>query len=278
MKTLTSSLKRIQSTVLLFSIALALLGSCAKEKPHLPEPEPVPVDTIVAVDSSLFYKRIRVENVAGGVQINDKAAAAASTAPPGDHYYGTFYFSLEQQKRFEEIYVKTNQWDMAFSGIKNVNISANNGEDSNNFGSGNRARGWVAVVEQSFEELSEVPEKLRKITNRTGVHMDGHGDFGDGLGWVLYDFMGLTVRNGDVEDSHVAYALGEGLSLADSSILRPRTLLLQTANGNIAKIKMISLYKDLFHAEEWFRKSPSPYFTFEYVLIPKGETQFIIKP
>lgn len=278
MKTLIVKISK--PTVLLASIALALLGSCGKEKPPLPEPPPNPVDSIAKVDSSLFYKLIRVENIAGGPMINDKAAPvpAESTTPPGDHYYGTFYFSLEQEKRFDEIYVKTNQWDMAFSGIKNVNISANNGEDSNNFGSGNRSRGWIAVVEQSFEDLTEVPEKLSKITNRTGVHMDGHGDFGDGVGWVLYDFMGLIVRKGAAEDSHVAYALGDGITLADNSKLPPRTLLLETANGNIAKIKMISLYKGLFKPEEWFRKSPSPHFTFEYVLIPKGETKFTIKP
>jgi len=40
---------------------------------------------------------------------------------------------------------------------------------------------------------------------------------------------------------------------------------------------MISCYKDAFTADKWFIDTPHMYFTFEYVIVPKGSKKFEIK-
>ncbi|MNY71051.1 hypothetical protein D3C86_2093090 [compost metagenome] len=56
-----------------------------------------------------------------------------------------------------------------------------------------------------------------------------------------------------------------------------RTVIVRTANGDYAKIKMISGYKDAFTADKWFQTTPHMFYTFEYVVVPKGSTKFQIK-
>ncbi|MDO7744729.1 MAG: hypothetical protein MUP99_13170, partial [Pedobacter sp.] len=114
-------------------------------------------------------------------------------------------------------------------------------------------------------------------TGGTVVGTDKNGDFGEGTGWYLYDFGGRTVGDGSYEKEHVAYAIADGLTLANGTKLPARTIVLRTANGNFAKIKMISCYQNAFTPETWFRTTPHMFFTFEYVLAPKGSTKFEIK-
>jgi hypothetical protein len=82
----------------------------------------------------------------------------------------------------------------------------------------------------------------------------------------LYDETGMIKGDGSALKKHVAYGMPE-----------KRTLVIRTAKGDYAKIKMISLYKDAFTADKMFLNTPSAFFTFEYVVVPKGSTKFQIK-
>lgn len=247
-------------------LSMCILVACSKST-EAPDDLPKEDDPVVPVDNGMFYKLIRVESMAGDTtQYGDPLKEKED-----------FFFSLEKNKRFDVTYTKTSQWDLGFTGIHNVGISCNNGTDRNNFGYGNQARGGIAVIEKPFDEVTEVPADIVFKLTKSGVNLDANGDFGDGIGWVLYDFGGGYLGDGTAEKMHVAYALGNPVTLRDGTIVPARTLIVRTANGNLAKIKMISMYKNAFTPDKWFKDTPHPFFTFEYVMIPKGETKFQIK-
>jgi len=261
----------------LLSAGLFFAAGCSKSDPEKPQIEdPKSDDSSDEPDdepesAGNFYKLIRVENLTAG---EVRADGGGSGDAPADHNRNPSYFSLEQNKVYTDTkYAKTSRWDITFFGTNSSAISANNGANANNPGYGNRAGGGIAIVEKHFDEVTEVPEDITFKTGASGIGLDAYGDYGDGVGWLLYDFGGEKVGR----EAHIAYALGEGLTLANGTAVPPRTLIVRTANEHHAKIKMISNYKDAFTIDKWLRSASSGYFTFEYIMIPKGEKAFKIK-
>ncbi|WP_437919341.1 HmuY family protein [Sphingobacterium sp. LRF_L2] len=242
-----------------------IMASCSKDDPITETEEEIVEEEEETVDYGNFYKLIRVENFAATTEDN------STTAPP------TIFYSLESNKDISSDYKKTRTWDLAFGGLYNSFLSANNGTHSSNNGYGTAAVGGILILEEAFDAVVDIPEDSQF---KTGVDLFGtdiNGDLGNGIGWYFYDFDGILVRDGAYDNAHVAYALADTLTLANGNKVKPRTLVIKTAKGNYAKLKMVSCYKDAFKQEEWFRNTPHMYFTFEYVMVPSGSSKFEVK-
>ena len=252
--------------LLLFLLAILCFTACsddsdpqpAEEEPTVEEPVIEEPDT-EAPSSDLFYKLIRIENLPAGEtgQIIGDPTVAPKNA---------MYFSLEDSTVRSSQFAKTNRWDLAFGNIAMSFLSGNNGTDPENHGSGANGRGGITILKENFDDVIDIPADETFRTGRDEIGTDDAGFAGGGTGWYLYDFSGEIVGDGSYEKRHVAYALQD-----------TRTVVVRTARGNYAKIKMISVYKDAFTPDEWFRNTPHMYFTFEYVLVPAGSTEFEIK-
>lgn len=230
------------------------MGLTACSKGDNPTPDDDKTDTI-PTDNGIFYKVYRVENFKGDTSDSNPEAPKA-----------TLYYSLESNTAREVKYQKTSTWDLAFAGLYNSFISANNGTDNKNFGSGSSGIGGILILPTKFEDVINIPSDDKFITDGTGIGTDTSGAFGAGTGWYQYDFTGAIRGDGTDQKRHVAYALPD-----------TRTIVVRTAKGNYAKIKMISCYKDAFTPDKWFKDTPHMYFTFEYILAPKGSSKFEIK-
>lgn len=253
--------------VLLCSWMLLNLVTACSDKKNDPQPEEeVPEETGATVP---YYTLQRVENLA--VETDDENPTEAKTA---------VLFSLEYKKEQPLSYAKTTFWDISLTGLYNSFFGGNNNTDATNLGYQGPGKGGVMIVEKSFDEVVDVPVDS-EFKNGAGVFgTDINGAFGEGIGWYLYDFGGTLVGDGSEEKKHVAYAIGEPISIKANGTTKEisgRTIIARTAKGDYAKIKMISCYKDTFNRDQMFRDTPHMFFTFEYVIVPAGSTKFEIK-
>jgi len=244
--------KNLVKWALICFVFIVLFASCKKDEIVAPEPEKeLPAKT---EGGTPYFKLQRIENLA--VETDD----ANPTVPPT-----AVLFSLETKAIVPLLYAKTNRWDICFNGLYNSFLSSNNGQSSTSLGAGSTGTGAITILQKPFDQVTDVPaDGTLSITKTIGT--DDEGDFGEGIGWYLYDFGGTKRGDGSYEKQHVAYAMPE-----------KRTIIIRTAKGDYAKIKMISCYKDAFTADKWFRTTPHMYFTFEFVIVPKGSTKFEIK-
>lgn len=231
-----------------------LSGLCSCSKSDTPQPDTPPEDTL-KTDYGMFYKIHRVENFQGDTSDDNPTSAKI-----------TLYYSLETKAPREEKYQKTSTWDLAFGALYNSFLSGNNGAEPTNYGGGSSGKGGILILKQQFEAVTDVPSEDLFKTKPDLYGTDDSGDFGAGTGWYQYDFNGTIRGGGKPEKRHVAYALPD-----------TRTIVVRTAKGNYAKIKMISCYKNAFTEDTWFKETPHMYFTFEYLLVPKGSKKFEIK-
>ena len=256
--------------LLLLVWATLLIVACSDESDPQPvEEEPIIEEPIVEEPGTeepsedLFYTLIRVENLATDESIN-----LEDTSPTVPRQ--AIYFSLEDSTVKDDSFAKTNRWDLSFSSLYNSFLGSNNGSDPENLGYGANGIGGILILEQNFDDVTEVPADDQFLTGGARIGTDPSGAFGEvglGTGWYLYDFSGTIMGDGSYEKQHVAYTLQN-----------TRTIVIRTARGNYAKLRMISCYKDAFSPEQWFRDTPHMYFTFEYVLVPAGSAKFEIKP
>lgn len=268
MKKLKTLIEKIPHRLLVVFLAVALTVGCSSDdKPaesdngdgEMPETE-IP-------DNGLFYKVIQVKNYQGSTSDANPTAPAA-----------TLYYSLEENKAVDGSYKKTKKWDLAFGGLYASFLSGNNGSNSQNNGSLAGGIGGITIVAKHFNDVVDIPADSEFKTGIDLIGTDDAGSFGNGVGWYLYDFGGEVVTDGtNPQKAHVAYALGEPLKIKNGTTIPARTIILKTANGNYAKIKMISVYKDVYTSADWFKDTPHMYYTFDYVMVPKGSTKFVIK-
>lgn len=146
------------------------------------------------------------------------------------------YFSLERNELVES---RGGNWDIGFKG---TTIIVNGGTS----GTGN-ALG--TVVTGIFEALESVPATATFIADGTnGMAIPT----GSGNGWYNYNFTTHTV-----------------------SPIPGRVLLFRTNAGNYAKVEILSYYENNPPLSEVSGlTTPSPYYTFRYVIQPNGETNF----
>ncbi len=247
------------------SLCFFIVAACSTDNsPTSDGTDDIPVTDDTPLTPTYYNKLIRVENFAG--------------VQGGDHAQETnFFYSLEENKAVGESYRKTSKWDIGFGGILGSFMSGNNGENPNNYGSGTQTVGGIYIIEKPFDEVIAIPADAVFRTGKDEIGTDDHGDFGEGIGWYLYDFGGTLVRDGSYDNAHIAYALDKPLTLKNGTIVPARTIVVKTAKGDYAKLKMISVYKDILDREQFTRTAPKMFFTFEYVLVPKGSTTFEIK-
>lgn len=226
---------------------ILLVTSCSKNEDVTPEP------TVPAGGSVPFYTLQRVENFQA--EADDSNPTAARPAK---------YFSLENKQEVPDFYATTSRWDLQLFGLYNADFIANG-----------KFEGGLVILEKTFEEVTNVPSDADFSASRV-VGADINGSFGGGIGWYFYDFGGSAIGDGSFDKEHVAYALGNPIMLKNGKTLT-RTIVIRTANGNYAKIKMISVYRDVLTPDKWMRNTPHMYFTFEYLLVPKGSTKFEIR-
>ncbi|WP_134091686.1 hypothetical protein [Olivibacter sp. XZL3] len=253
--------------LLQWSLILLSLATACSDKHEDPSPEEeIPTETGSKVP---YYTLQRVENLA--VETDDENPTEPKTA---------VLFSLTYKKEQPLNYAKTTFWDLSLTGLYNSFIGGNNAANSTNIGYQGPGRGGVAIVEEAFDDVVHIPADTVFKTGAGVFGTDINGAFGEGIGWYLYDFNGDLVSDGSENKKHVAYALGESISInagGTNKEIPARTILARTSTGDYAKIKMISCYKDAFTRDQMFRDTPHMFFTFEYVIVPAGSTKFEIR-
>lgn len=267
MKKIKLSIQKIPHTVLtLFLIAVTLTACSSDDKPAEENGNGEEPGTEVP-NNTLFNKLLHVKNYQGSTSDDNPTAPSA-----------TLYYSLEENKSVDGSYKKTKKWDLAFGGLYASFLSGNNGTNTQNNGYQAGGIGGITIVAKPFDEVVDIPADTEFKTGIDIVGTDDAGAFGNGTGWYLYDFDGVVVSDGtNPQKAHVAYALGDPLKIRNGTTIPARTVILKTANGNYAKIKMISVYNDVYTSSEWFKDTPHMYYTFDYVMVPKGSTKFEIK-
>jgi hypothetical protein len=239
-------------------MASSLLFSCSKSS-NDPDPSDPVSDTI-------FNRVITVLNY--GEELEGDAPTTMQKP---------VFFSLEKNASVNPDYVRTDRWDLSFSALYRSFLGGNNGTNQKNFGAGGPGKGGVLCIEKAFEELTDIPDDALFKTGSALIGTDDHGAFGEGVGYYLYDFGGGIVGDGSYDKQHVAYCLGNGVTTNDGTKIPPRTIVLKTARGHYAKIKMMSVYKDLLNPSTWTRNAPHMYFSFQYVLAKAGSKNFSVK-
>lgn len=256
--------KSVTGSIAILCLVVLSFSACSKK--DAVNPDPTPEMPARDADKVPYYKLQRVENLAA--QTDDQNPTTPKTE---------ILFSLDYKKEQPASYAKTSFWDVSLSGLYNSFLSGNNNADAANTGYQGPGKGGITVLQKTFDEVTAIPADNEFKTGKGLIGTDDAGAFGQGTGWYLYDFGGTTVGDGSDTKVHVAYALGNPLKLANGTILPARTIIVKTAAGDYAKIKMISCYKDVFTPDQMFTNTPHMYFTFEYVIVPAGSTKFEIK-
>lgn len=156
---------------------------------------------------------------------------------------GTYH--LLKTKEDSAKYLKTNLWDLAFTGIYNSDIYINNGKKKGNPGYGGPTEGTaIVMIEKNYDQVEQAPSD----ETFTGSTIDKIGwSSGPGsTGWFYYSL-----------DNHISVPI------------KNRTFVLRLANGKYAKLEIQNIYKnnppvvtDLY----W----PAPYLSFRYYLQEDG--------
>ncbi|WP_146746621.1 HmuY family protein [Sinomicrobium soli] len=244
---------------------MSLTLSCSSDDGRDPDTEP---DFVT--DESIFNRLITVSNLGGELPEGHE---------PMDEQ-DPLYYSLENEATVNTHYKQTDRWDISFSGIYRSFAGGNNGSDVANLGYKGPGVGGILILEKAFDDVIDIPDDSEFRTPTGIIGTDDAGAFGNGIGYYCYDFGGDIFNDGSYEYQHIAYCLADTTTVYEGTekerTLLPRTMIVKTAKGNYAKIKMISLYKDLTDPDEWKRNSPHVYYTFQYVLAKAGSSKFEI--
>lgn len=147
---------------------------------------------------------------------------------------GSFtFFSLRDNMMVPGTDSASTNWDIAFRG---TDIIINGGAS----GPGN---GAAQIVEGLFEEVTEAPTSGWVADSETGPAIP----FGSGNGWYNYNPVAMVL-----------------------SPFPGRVILVRTADGLYAKMRIISYYRGAPDAPT--QDSDARYYTFEYLLQPDGST------
>ncbi len=164
----------------------------------------------------------------------------------------TFLFNLRDKKQIwlrttaeSEKWLKTNEWDLAFTANFNSDIYLNNGTKTGNPGFGGPVeRTAIVMLEQSYENVTTVPSD--DVFDRSTIDKIGQAEVESSPGWYRYSL--------------------------STHIMRPypnRTYALRLPDGKYAKLQLINIYKgnppavtDMY----W----PAPYLTFRYYVQQDG--------
>ncbi|KGE12346.1 HmuY family protein [Sphingobacterium deserti] len=263
-KAIHHKLQRIKHSIFIIFVSSILLSACSKGSTEEPTPDPD-----VPTNDSIFNRLIVVKNFGELIPVG-----AEPTTPQSPIYY-----SLETNSAITADYQRTARWDISFADIYRSNINCNNTRADG--GAGGPGKGGILLLEQAFEDVVDIPADNLFKTGDKPYGLDINGALGEDLGWVLYDFSGSLVRDGAYDNAHIAYPLDKPLTIklenGQPKTVPARTIVVRTAKGNYAKLKVTSFYKDKLDRDSWRRNDPKPFFSFEYVLAKAGSSKFEIK-
>lgn len=263
-KRIHTYLNSIRYTLLVMLLLGTLVSACSKGNGTEPSPEPD-----VPTNDSIFNRLIVVKNFGELIPVG-----AEPTTPQSPIYY-----SLETNSAITADYQRTSRWDMSFADIYRSNINCNNTRAGG--GVGGPGKGGILLLEQAFEDVVDIPADNLFKTGDKPYGLDINGALGEDIGWVLYDFSGSLVRDGAYDNAHIAYPLDKPLTIklenGQLKTVPARTLVIRTAKGNYAKLKVTSFYRDKLDRDSWRRNDAKPFFSFEYVLAKAGSSKFEIK-
>jgi len=148
-------------------------------------------------------------------------------------------------------YLKTKDWDLAFTGPYNSEVYVNNGSNQFNPGYGGPAESAVVMLPQAYETVTQAPAD--DVFNNSEVSKIGWASSESSPGWFFYSL-----------STHIMKAVPD------------RTYTIRLPDGKYAKLQLVNAYKgnppavtDLY----W----PAPYFTFRYYVQQDGSKNLSTK-
>ncbi len=145
------------------------------------------------------------------------------------------FFSLQTGLEVDGVDSASTAWDI---GLQGTDIIVNGG-------SSGPGQGGVQVIEGIFEEIMEAPTAGWAVDSDLGTAILA----GSGNGWYNYNPASMVI-----------------------SPMPGRVLLIRTADGRFAKIKIISYYRG--SPETPTAESAARFYTFDYVFQPDGSHSF----
>lgn len=219
---------------ILFCAFIFLISSCTKDEL---EPNEVLQDGNSTVISDL----------AGDTQ------AAMGNATPGKEVraFYTFLFRFKDQKQIwirtradSAQWLKTKDWDLAFTGPYNSEVYVNDKDYQYNPGYGGIAESAVVMLDQNYDAVNQAPTD--QLFNASTITKIGWASSASANGWFFYSL-----------STHIMQAIPN------------RTYAIRLPDGKYAKLQLINAYKgnppsvtDL----NW----PAPYYTFKYYVQQDG--------
>lgn len=200
------------------------------------------------------------------------------------------FFSLEKFSSVHLGYKASARWDIAYAYL---GVRGNNGSRPG-YGYGSSAVGGLVMLDSAYSQVTTVPDDSRfSAPGEIGVDIFA----GNGLGFWLYTGFGNPFHpekaawaDGTDEEKaiignqylHMVYCLSEDLAKAYPGLnngyyeVKPKTIIVRTANGNYAKLEMQSLYKGVTDPKEMLRdkRYPLGYASFRYMIIKAEEKRF----
>jgi hypothetical protein len=143
------------------------------------------------------------------------------------------FYCLTENKEISPADSASTSWDIA---VRGTTVLVNGGTSG-------PGAGAAQVVEGIFEEITMAPSTGWAVDGPNGTAIPT----GSGNGWYNYDFAAQTVTP-----------------------IPGRVLLVKTADGRYAKIRIVSYYKGA--PETPTNESEGRYLTFDYVFQPDGST------
>ncbi|OHT44238.1 HmuY family protein [Flavobacterium tructae] len=180
------------------------------------------------------------------------AAMSSDTKGKEKRGFHTFLFRFSDQKQIwlhtkadSLQFMKTNDWDIAFTGPYNSEVFINNTKYQYNPGYGGPAKNTaVVLLKEAYKNVNQAPSDTD--FNNSEVTKIGWSSSESSAGWFYYSL-----------SSHIMQAIPD------------RTYVLRLPNGKYAKLQLINAYKGNPPAVtdlNW----PAPYFTFKYFVQQDG--------
>ncbi|WP_017497176.1 HmuY family protein [Flavobacterium sp. WG21] len=180
------------------------------------------------------------------------AAMSSDTKGKEKRGFHTFLFRFSDQKQIwlhtkadSLQFMKTNDWDIAFTGPYNSEVFINNTKYQYNPGYGGPAKNTaVVLLKEAYKNVNQAPSDTD--FNNSEVTKIGWSSSESSTGWFYYSL-----------SSHIMQAIPD------------RTYVLRLPNGKYAKLQLINAYKGNPPAVtdlNW----PAPYFTFKYFVQQDG--------
>ncbi|MEE1896967.1 HmuY family protein [Flavobacterium rakeshii] len=189
-----------------------------------------------------------IEDLAG----DTGAAMGDGTDGKEERPFHTFLFRFSDKKQLwlhtaadSLQYMKTNNWDIAFTGPYNSEVYLNNANYLYNPGfEGPAINTAVIRLDQAYENVTQAPSD--ETFNDSDITKIGWASSASSPGWFFYSL-----------ETHIMQAIPN------------RTYALRLPNGKYAKLQLINAYKGNPPAVtdlNW----PAPYFTFRYFVQEDG--------